>query len=166
MTLGELKAMIAERKTVEITEENTISVYPTGVCNNLNMSDINTLLVKQAAKQAAREANLEAAKNLDALALITGAKWDVEQGVHTLTGETVWTVKPVERFDKAQFYAVSKRLSDDLDGGYFRGGWTVRIDPAEYLATGKLDAVTAKRIADIKAARKAAREAKKAAKKA
>ena len=50
MTLAELKAMIAERKTVEITEENTISVYPTGVSNNLNMSDINTLLVKQAAK--------------------------------------------------------------------------------------------------------------------
>lgn len=50
MTLGELKAMIAERKIAEITEENTISVYPTGVCNNLNMSDINTLLIKQAAK--------------------------------------------------------------------------------------------------------------------
>ena len=121
---------------------------------------------KLTAKQAAREANIEAAKSLDALALITGAKWTVEQGTHTLTGETIWTVKPVERFDKAQFYAVSKRLSDDLDGGYFRGGWTVRIDPTEYLATGKVGDVAAKRIADIKADRKAAREAKKAAKKA
>ena len=121
---------------------------------------------KLTAKQAAREANIEAAKSLDALALITGAKWTVEQGTHTLTGETIWTVKPVERFDKAQFYAVSKQLSDDLDGGYFRGGWTVRIDPTEYLATGKVGDVAAKRIADLKAARKAAREAKKAAKKA
>lgn len=121
---------------------------------------------KLTAKQAARKANIEASKSLDALALITGAKWTIEQGVHTLTGETIWTVKPVERFDKAQFYAVSKRLSDDLDGGYFRGGWTVRIDPTEYLATGKVGDVAAKRIADIKAERKAAREAKKAAKKA
>lgn len=118
------------------------------------------------AKQAAREANIEASKSLDALALITGAKWTVEQGTHTLTGETIWTIKPVDRFDKAQFYAVSKRLSDDLDGGYFRGGWTVRIDPTEYLATGKVGDVAAKHIADLKAARKAAREAKKAAKKA
>ena len=121
---------------------------------------------KLTAKQAAREANLEAAKGLDALALITGAKWTVEQGTHTLTGETIWTIKPVDRFDKAAFYAVSKQFSDDLDGGYFRGGWTVRIDPTEYLRTGKLDTVTAKRVADIKAERKAAREAKKAAKKA
>ena len=117
---------------------------------------------KLTAKQAAREANLEAAKGLDALALITGAKWTVEQGTHTITGETIWTVKPVERFDKAAFYAVSKRLSDDLDAGYFRGGWTVRIDPTEYLATGKVGDVAAKRIADIKAARKATREAKRA----
>ena len=121
---------------------------------------------KLTAKQAAREANIEASKSLDALALITGAKWTVEQGTHTLTGETIWTIKPVDRFDKAQFYAVSKRLSDDLDGGYFRGGWTVRIDPTEYLATGKVGDVAAKHIADLKAARKAAREAKKAAKKA
>lgn len=117
---------------------------------------------KLTAKQAAREANLEAAKGLDALALITGAKWTVEAAKHSLTGEDVWVIKPVERFDKAAFYAVSKQFSEDLDGGYFRGGWTVRIDPTEYLATGKVGDVAAKRIADIKAARKAAREAKKA----
>lgn len=121
---------------------------------------------KLTAKQAAREANLEAAKSLDGLALITGAKWTVEAAKHSLTGEDVWVIKPVERFDKAAFYAVSKQFSDDLDGGYFRGGWTVRIDPAEYLATGKVGDVAAKRIADLKAARKAAREAKKGAKKA
>lgn len=50
MTLEDLKAMIAEHKAVEITEENVLSYYPTGVCNNLNMSDINSLLIKQAAK--------------------------------------------------------------------------------------------------------------------
>lgn len=117
---------------------------------------------KLTAKQAAREANIEASKSLDALALITGAKWTVEAAKHSLTGEDVWVIKPVERFDKAAFYAVSKQFSEDLDGGYFRGGWTVRIDPTEYLATGKVGDVAAKRIADIKAARKAAREAKKA----
>lgn len=50
MTIEELREMAINRKTVEITEENVLSYYPTGVCNNLNMSDINTLLVKQAAK--------------------------------------------------------------------------------------------------------------------
>lgn len=50
MTLEDLTAMVTRNKTVEITEENTISVYPTGVCNNLNMSDVNSLLIKQAAK--------------------------------------------------------------------------------------------------------------------
>lgn len=50
MTIEELREMAINRKTVEITEENVLSYYPTGVCNNLNMSDINTLLIKQAAK--------------------------------------------------------------------------------------------------------------------
>lgn len=50
MTIEELLEMAINRKTVEITEENVLSYYPTGVCNNLNMSDINSLLIKQAAK--------------------------------------------------------------------------------------------------------------------
>ena len=50
MTIEELREMAINRKTVEITEENVLSYYPTGVCNNLNMSDINSLLIKQAAK--------------------------------------------------------------------------------------------------------------------
>lgn len=57
MTLEDLKAMIAEHKTVEITEKNTISLYPNGIVNFLNMSDINTLLIKQAAKHCDRFAS-------------------------------------------------------------------------------------------------------------
>lgn len=50
MTLENIEAIVAESKTVEITERNTVSLYPSGICNNLNMSSINSLLIKQAAK--------------------------------------------------------------------------------------------------------------------
>lgn len=57
MTLENLKTMVEERKIAEITEKNTISLYPNGIGNFLNMSDINTLLIKQAAKHCDRFAS-------------------------------------------------------------------------------------------------------------
>lgn len=57
MTLENIEAIVAESKTVEITERNTISLYSNGIGNFLNMSDINTLLIKQAAKHCNRFAS-------------------------------------------------------------------------------------------------------------
>lgn len=51
MTLENLKTTVAKRKTVEITEGNYISSCDGKlVSNNLNLTRINSLLVKQAAK--------------------------------------------------------------------------------------------------------------------
>lgn len=116
---------------------------------------------KLSAKEAGRAIARESAEALDGVALITGAKWNIEEGVNTKTGGKVWSVSPQERFGLAEFYAVRAAFSEILDAGYYRGAWGVRFDPSSFLETGKLTPEQERFVADAKEKRKAEREKKK-----
>lgn len=116
---------------------------------------------KMSAKEAGRAIARESAEVLDGVALITGAKWNIEELVNTKTGGKVWSVSPQERFGLAEFYAVRAAFSEIADAGYYRGAWGVRFDPSSFLATGKLTPEQERFVADAKESRKAEREKKK-----
>lgn len=116
---------------------------------------------KLSAKEAGRAIARESAEALDGVALITGAKWNIEEGVNTKTGGKVWSVSPQERFGLAEFYAIRAAFSEILDAGYYRGAWGVRFDPSSFLETGKLTPEQERFVADAKEKRKAERAEKK-----